>query len=119
MPLYDYKCHKCDFVVEKFHMMDDSPKFYCPDCHDIPLVKLMSFGGLKRPDAPWIRDINGYINDLEFVNKGREERIETREQARKKIKELYATPYPRAKDDSEVAANKRVGELRQRYLERF
>jgi putative FmdB family regulatory protein len=108
MPLYDYGCHKCGYIVEKFHKMAESPEFYCPDCHDIPLEKLMSTGFFKRPDATWIKDVNGFgLNDLEYVHQGRQEYIETREQARKAINRVYSDPHPN------------VQKLRKRYLERF
>jgi hypothetical protein len=93
-------------MVEKFHKVAEEPLFYCPDCL-IPLVKAMTTGMVKRPDASWVKDINGTINDLEEAQKGRQEYIETREQARKHINHVYRDPHPR------------VQELRKRYLERF
>jgi hypothetical protein len=59
------------------------------------------------------------MNDLSEVVRGRQERITTREQARAKISYDYRDPYPTPSGDKEVAANKRVGALRQRYLERY
>jgi hypothetical protein len=106
-------------VVEKFHKMAESPKFYCPDCLT-PLEKNMSDGFVKRSDARWIEECaNGAMNDLTEVQRGRQEMIATREQARAKIRHEYRDPYPRPSTDSEVAANKRVGLLRTRYLERY
>jgi hypothetical protein len=71
------------------------------------MQKLLTTGLYKRPDATWVKDINGVINDLEFVQKGRQEYIETRGQARKAINHVYSDPHPR------------VQELRKRYLERY
>jgi len=107
MPVYDYACHKCDWVVEKFHKMAEEPKFYCPDCHDIPLIKLLNTGAVKRNDATWIKNINGIANDLEQAQSGKVPYIETREEARAKIKEMYSDPHPA------------VRQLRQEYLERY
>jgi hypothetical protein len=59
------------------------------------------------------------MNDLAEVRRGRQERITTREQARAKIRHDYRDPHPRPQNDNQVAANKRVGTLRQRYLERY
>lgn len=119
MPLYDYGCIKCNYIVEKTHKIAEEPQFDCPDCL-IPLVKLLTIGALKRQDAPWIDECaNGAMNDLTRVREGKEERITTREQARAKIKHDYRDPHRRPKNDSEVAANKRVGLLRTRYLERY
>jgi hypothetical protein len=59
------------------------------------------------------------MNDLTEVRRGRQEKITTREQARAKIRHDYREPYPRATTEREKAANKRVGLLRTRYLERY
>lgn len=119
MPLYDYGCRKCGYEVEKFHKMAEEPWFRCPKCK-CKMKKLMSDGFVKRADSPWIDECaNGAMNDLQRVQEGREERITTREQARAKIRHDYRDPYPRPKNKSEEAANKRVGLLRTRYLERY
>ena len=119
MPVYDYGCTKCDFVEEKFHKMAESPLYQCPHC-EVLMQKHMSDGFVKRPDAVWIEECaNGAMNDLVRVREGKEENITTREQARAKISHDYREPYPRATTDREVAANKRVGLLRTRYLERY
>jgi hypothetical protein len=84
------------------------------------MQKLLTTGAPKLPDPTWINECaNGAMNDLTEVRRGRQERITTRGQARAKIKHDYREPYPRARNDSEVAANKRVGTLRTRYLERY
>jgi putative FmdB family regulatory protein len=119
MPLYDYGCKECDNVIEVFHKMDEQYRSMCVECKS-PMQKLLSDGYVKRPDSPWIEECaNGAMNDLTRVREGKEENITTREQARAQINRLYAEPYRRPKNDSEVAANKRVGLLRQRYLERY
>lgn len=119
MPLYDYGCRKCDYVTEVVHKMAETYEESCPEC-GADMYKHMSDGFVKRQDAKWIEECaNGAMNDLTRVREGKEENITTREQARKQIKQLYADPYPRPKNDSEMAANKRVGLLRTRYLERY
>lgn len=121
MPIYDYACPDCDNVIEVFHKMDEKIRCMCRICKK-PMQKIISFGAgdnYRRPDAKWIEGVNGYMNDLEMVQRGKQEYISTREQARAQIKRLYADPYPEARTKEEVAANKRVGLLRQRYLERY
>lgn len=119
MPLYDYGCTKCDNVLEVFHKMADTWDHDCAWC-GATLTKHMSDGYVRRSDAVWIEECaNGAMNDLTRVREGKEENITTREQARAKISHDYREPYPRARNDSEVAANKRVGLLRTRYLERY
>ena len=119
MPLYDYGCKECDNVVEVFHKMNERYACVCVDCKT-PMTKLLTTGAPKLPDPRWIDDCaNGAMNDLSEVQKGRQERITTREQARAKIKHDYRDPYPRASTDDQKAANSRVRTLRTRYLERY
>lgn len=120
MPLYDYACNHCHTNMEVFHKMAETWDASCTRCKVGRFEKQLSDGFVKRPDAPWIDECaNGIMNDLERVHLGKEERITTREQARGQIKALYKEPYPRPKNGREEAANKRVGLLRQRYLERY
>lgn len=118
MPLYDYACHECKIIEEKYHKIDDEGPFNCELC-GIPMVKLISAVFTKRPDATWVQDINGFVNDLEMVNQGRMKRVETREDARSYINHLYRDPHPEPKYKHEEAANKRVAAKRKEYLERF
>ena len=32
MPNYDYKCYKCETVIEIFHTMSDESKHLCEEC---------------------------------------------------------------------------------------
>jgi putative FmdB family regulatory protein len=120
MALYDYRCDDCEIEQEVTHRMDEEPHIECTTCKG-GMRKIISGGAgcYKRSDAPWIKCVNGFMNDLEHVQQGRVEEITTREQARAQIKRLYADPYPRPRNSNEEAANKRVGLLRQRYTERF
>jgi putative FmdB family regulatory protein len=106
MPLYDYECTNCMVQVELSTGMDEKPR--CDKCHtQMRRLITLGHGGVKRSDASWIRSVNGYLNDLEFAQKGKQEYISTREQARAHIEREYADPHPR------------VQERRKEYLERF
>lgn len=119
MALYDYACKDCDNVMEVVHPMAEQIRCMCIFCR-VPMNKLLNTGAPKLPDAPWIDECaNGAMNDLAEVQRGTQERITTRKQARAKIRHDYRDPYRRPKNDDQVAANKRVGALRQRYLERY
>jgi putative FmdB family regulatory protein len=118
MPLYEYACHKCKQIVDVYHKMADEGPFNCESC-GLPMDKLISAVFTKRPDANWVGDINGFVNDLEMVNQGRMKKVETREDARAYIEHLYKDPYSEPEHKHQEAANRRVGALRQRYLERF
>lgn len=106
MPLYDYQCVYCQVTIEVFHKMDERVRMICIECKN-PFQKLLNTGLYKRPDAEWVKDINGTINDLGEAQAGRQEYIETREQARAHIERVYADKHPA------------VQKLRQRYLERY
>jgi putative FmdB family regulatory protein len=106
MPLYDYGCTKCDKVIEVFHKMYEEWKYSCSWC-GASMRKMLTTGAVKRPDASWIKDVNGAVNDLTEVHRGRQEHITTREQARSAINRAYSDPHPR------------VQALKKRYLERF
>jgi hypothetical protein len=71
------------------------------------MTKRLTTGLTKRSDSPWIKGINGTINDLGEAQAGKQEFITTREQARKAINQAYSDPHPA------------VQELRKRYLERY
>ena len=32
MPIYEYKCYKCNVVETEMHGMNESPKVICPKC---------------------------------------------------------------------------------------
>jgi hypothetical protein len=51
--------------------------------------------------------VNGYLNDKDFAQRGKQEYISTREQARSYIEKEYSDPHPK------------VQELKKEYLDRF
>lgn len=106
MALYDYACDDCERTQEVYHPMAYEGEILCEACKQ-PARKLLTTGQVKRPDAAWIKDINGAVNDLGEARKGKQEYITTREQARKHIKQAYHDPHPS------------VQALKKRYLERF
>ena len=46
MPLYDYKCEKCDAVFEVSHRMSETPDLECPKCQAKEVRKVLTTGGL-------------------------------------------------------------------------
>ncbi|MBN1833795.1 MAG: zinc ribbon domain-containing protein [Deltaproteobacteria bacterium] len=46
MPIYEYKCQKCDGVFEHLVFRNDDPVF-CPDCKDDCVERLMSACSFK------------------------------------------------------------------------
>ena len=95
MPLYDYVCHHCEIIKEVFHKISEEVLIDCPDCGAaMEKAITLGHGGIRVSDPSWVQNINGVVNDLEFVNRGKQERITTREQARRKIAEMYADTMP-------------------------
>jgi len=47
MPTYEYRCNKCENVVEIIHSIKESPVITCEDCPDEVMERLIShnFGG--------------------------------------------------------------------------
>jgi len=46
MPVYEYKCEKCDVIIEEFQKVDDPPLKICSKCSGI-LKKLFSIGTIS------------------------------------------------------------------------
>ncbi|MGC8529099.1 MAG: FmdB family zinc ribbon protein [Leptospirillia bacterium] len=63
MPLYEYSCEKCHFVVEKIQKFSDPPLTVCEKCGG-PLVRLMGKPALQ------FKGTGFYITD--YVKKGGE-----------------------------------------------
>ena len=62
MPLYDFKCLKCDHVFEGFARYEERGK-PCPKCEQVS-IRLISLGtSAYREDAAWIESV------LEVVDK--------------------------------------------------
>lgn len=106
MPLYDYECTNCRIEEELSTGIEEIPR--CKVCQgDMRRLITLGHGGIKKSDAPWIRSVNGYLNDRESAQLGKQEYIETREQARAHIEREYSDPHPN------------VQALKKEYLERF
>lgn len=51
MPIYEYKCRKCEFKFEKL-MFPNDPEPECPECHCEDVEKLMSAGCFRPHGIP-------------------------------------------------------------------
>lgn len=45
MPIYEYKCHKCEHQFEKIVRLNETPD--CPACHSSDLERLFSTPGIS------------------------------------------------------------------------
>ena len=57
MPLYEYKCAKCDHIYEKIQKFSDKPRAKCPECGE-ESERLLSggVGFLFKGDGFYITD---------------------------------------------------------------
>jgi putative FmdB family regulatory protein len=46
MPVYEYECRHCTFIVEAHHKMADSPRVHCPSCGEVA-VRILSLSSVK------------------------------------------------------------------------
>lgn len=59
MPIYEYKCQKCDHVEEVLQKGTDPFYFEgrgCPNCGAMEMVRLMSLGSFHLKGGGWYSD---------------------------------------------------------------
>lgn len=76
MPLYEYKCEKCEELFEYMEKLADKPKSICEDCGG-EIKRTMSTGGFVLKGGGWYRD--GYTKppkENKFLKEVREKAVE-------------------------------------------
>ena len=53
MPIYEYKCERCDHQFEILQKISDKPASTCPACNADSLRKLMSAAAFKLKGTGW------------------------------------------------------------------
>lgn len=61
MPIHEYKCRKCETVVERIEGINDEPMKKCPSCNG-KVDQMMSVGAFHLKGSGW------YATD--YANKG-------------------------------------------------
>lgn len=61
MPIYEYKCKKCNYNFEQLQRVTDQPVCVCPKCGKKQLIKLVSSTSFQLKGTGW------YVTD--FKNK--------------------------------------------------
>jgi putative FmdB family regulatory protein len=59
MPTYEYKCDKCDHVLEVEHSINATHKFKCPECGHKSAQRLISCSSFTLKGSGWARDRYG------------------------------------------------------------
>jgi len=53
MPIYDYKCSKCEYQIEIIQKVSDKPKKICPKCNKRTLKKQISAPSFRLKGGGW------------------------------------------------------------------
>ena len=53
MPIYEYKCTKCDYQCDRLQKISDDPLVDCPECQLPGLVKLVSAPSFRLSGSGW------------------------------------------------------------------
>ena len=53
MPIYDYKCSKCDHEFELIQKFSDNPVKKCPKCHKNSVSKMISAPSFRLKGGGW------------------------------------------------------------------
>ena len=53
MPIYEYKCSKCEHELEVIQRFSDDPLKKCPECNKNSLNKLISSPSFRLKGAGW------------------------------------------------------------------
>ena len=54
MPIYEYKCFKCEYQVELLQKMNDNHKVQCPQCTSY-INKIISLSNFKLKGNGWYK----------------------------------------------------------------
>ena len=53
MPIYEYQCQDCDYVVEVLQKIADAPAVDCPSCGKPSLKKKISAAAFRLKGSGW------------------------------------------------------------------
>ena len=68
MPIYEYKCERCDHQFEILQKISDKPASTCPACNADSLRKLMSAAAFKLKGTGW------YETDFKTKKPGKDDK---------------------------------------------
>lgn len=53
MPIYEYECGACGYLMEKLQKISDAPLVNCPACSEDELKKKISAAGFRLKGGGW------------------------------------------------------------------
>ena len=83
MPIYEYKCSKCEHQFEVIQRFSDNPVESCPECNEKPVKKLVS--------APSFRLKGGGWYETDFKTGSKKNIVDTKDEKVKQPKEKSKT----------------------------
>ena len=83
MPIYEYKCSKCEHQFEVIQRFSDNPIEICPECNQKSVNKLVS--------APSFRLKGGGWYETDFKTGSKKNIVDTKDEKSKKPKEQTKT----------------------------
>ena len=83
MPIYEYKCSKCEHQFEVIQRFSDNPVESCPECNEKPVKKLVS--------APSFRLKGGGWYETDFKTGSKKNIVDTKDEKVKQPKEQSKT----------------------------
>jgi len=90
MPIYEYKCSKCEYQFELIQRFSDNPVEICPECNKKALTKLVS--------APSFRLKGGGWYETDFKTGSKKNIVDSKDEKSKQPKEkTKTTDKPKSK----------------------
>ena len=83
MPIYEYKCSKCEHQFEVIQRFSDNPVESCPECNEKQVKKLVS--------APSFRLKRGGWYETDFKTGSKKNIVDTKDEKVKQPKEKSKT----------------------------
>jgi putative FmdB family regulatory protein len=83
MPIYEYKCSKCEHQFEVIQRFSDNPVESCPECNEKQVKKLVS--------APSFRLKGGGWYETDFKTGSKKNIVDTKDEKVKQPKEQSKT----------------------------
>ncbi len=83
MPIYDYKCSKCEHQFEVIQRLSDNPVESCPACNKKTVKKLVSAPSFRLKGAGWY--------ETDFKTGSKKNIVDTKDEKSKQPKEKTKT----------------------------
>ena len=83
MPIYDYKCSKCEHQFEVIQRLSDNPVKSCPACNKKTVKKLVSAPSFRLKGAGWY--------ETDFKTGSKKNIVDTKDEKSKQPKEKTKT----------------------------